>query len=161
MRRVPPVFAIVLLTMWLMLNTTLAFGHLVLGAILASLLLFAAVRLRPLQPRMRRGSALIKLIFVVLFDIIRSNIGVGRVILGLVRDREVRSGFMDVPLEMRDPHGLAVLAMILTSTPGTVWVDISPDKHTLTIHVLDLISEEEWVHRIKDRYERPLMEVFG
>lgn len=160
MRRVPPIFAIVLLAMWLMLNTTLAFGHIVLGAALAALLLLAAVRLRPLQPRMRNGFVLLKLMFVVLFDIIRSNIGVGRVILGWVRHREVRSGFMGVPLDMRDPHGLAVLAMILTSTPGTVWVDISPDKTTLTIHVLDLVSEEEWVHRIKHRYERPLMEVF-
>lgn len=160
MRRVPPVFAVVLLVMWLLLNSALAFGHIVLGALLSCLLLFAAYRLRPLQPTMRRWQVLVKLLVLVVADIMRSNIGVARVILGLVRDRRVHSGFMNVPLDMRDPHGLAALAMIITATPGTIWVEVSNDKSTLTIHVLDLLDEGEWVRRIKHRYERPLMEVF-
>ncbi|HEX9772068.1 MAG TPA: Na+/H+ antiporter subunit E, partial [Steroidobacteraceae bacterium] len=89
-----------------------------------------------------------------------SNIGVGRIILGLVRERQVRSGFLAIPLDLRDPHGLAVLAMILTSTPGTIWVDLSPDGGTLTLHILDLRDEAEWIRTIKHRYERPLMEIF-
>jgi len=160
MRRVPPIFALVLTAMWLLLNNSLALGHIVLGAVLATLLLLAAVRLRPLQPRMRRGWVLIKLIWDVFVDIIRSNIGVARVIYGLAFGREVHSGFMNVPLDMRDPHGLAALSMIITSTPGTVWVDLSADRSVLTIHVLDLVDESEWIRRIKERYERPLMEVF-
>lgn len=160
MKRVPPIFAIVLIVMWLLLNTTLALGHIVLGAALSSFLLAAAFGLRPLQPKMKRGGVLLRLIFDVFTDVVRSNIGVARVILGLVRDREIRSGFMEVPLDMRDPHGLAALSMIITSTPGTVWVGLSPDRSALTIHVLDLVDEAEWVDRIKHRYERPLMEVF-
>lgn len=160
MRRVPPIFAIVLLVMWLLLNGTLAFGHIVLGALLSSFLLAAALGLRPLQPKMQRGFVLIRLLAAVLFDIVRSNIGVARVVLGLVRGRDIRSGFMEVPLDMRDPHGLAALSMILTSTPGTVWVEFNPDKGALKIHVLDLVDESEWIRRIKLRYERPLMEVF-
>jgi multicomponent K+:H+ antiporter subunit E len=160
MRRVPPIFAIVLLVMWLLLNGTLAFGHIILGALLSSFLLAAAVGLRPLQPSMKRGFVLVHLIAVVLADIVRSNIGVARVVLGLVRDHDIRSGFMEVPLDMRDPHGLAALAMIITSTPGTVWVEFDPSKGALRIHVLDLVDESEWIRRIKERYERPLMEVF-
>jgi multicomponent K+:H+ antiporter subunit E len=160
MRRVPPVFAVVLLVMWLLLNSTLALGHILLGTLLSCLLLLAAYRLRPLQPKMRRGHVLVGLLIAVVADIVRSNVGVARVILGLVRGRQVRSGFMDVPLDIRDPHGLASLAMIITATPGTVWVGVSKDKNTLTIHVLDLVDEDEWIERIKHRYERPLIEVF-
>jgi multicomponent K+:H+ antiporter subunit E len=160
MRRVPPIFAIVLTVMWLLLNTTLSWGHIVLGALLAAALLWFAYGLRPLQPKMKRGWVLVRLITNVLVDIVHSNIGVARVILGLVRGHQVRSGFMDVPLDMRDPHGLAALSMIITSTPGTVWVALNDDRSRLTIHVLDLIDEAEWVTRIKTRYERPLMEVF-
>ncbi len=160
MRRVPPIFAIVLLVMWLLLNGTLAFGHIVLGALLSSFLLAAALGLRPLQPKMKRGLVLVHLIAVVLADIVRSNIGVSRVVLGLVSSHAVRSGFIDVPLDMRDPHGLAALAMIITSTPGTIWVEFDRDKAALKIHVLDLVDESEWIRRIKERYERPLMEVF-
>ncbi len=61
---------------------------------------------------------------------------------------------------MRDPHGLAGLAMIITSTPGTVWVGLSPEGDTLTLHVLDLKDETEWIHLIKHRYERALMRIF-
>jgi multicomponent K+:H+ antiporter subunit E len=160
MRRVPPIFAIVLLVMWLLLNGTLAFGHIVLGAVLSSALLAAAFAMRPLQPKMKHGFVLARLIAAVIADIVRSNIGVARVILGLAHDRDIRSGFMDVPLDMRDPHALAGLSMIITSTPGTIWVEFKQDKGVLTIHVLDLVDESEWIHRIKQRYERPLMEVF-
>ena len=90
----------------------------------------------------------------------RSNFAVARIVLGLVRGREVRSGFVDIPLDLRDPHGLAVLAGIITSTPGTVWADLAPDGKTLTLHVLDLQDEAEWILWIKTRYEQPLMRIF-
>jgi multicomponent K+:H+ antiporter subunit E len=67
---------------------------------------------------------------------------------------------VDIPLELRDPHGLAALAVIVTSTPGTVWAGLSPDGGTLTLHVLDLQDDAEWIHVIKHRYERPLMRIF-
>jgi multicomponent K+:H+ antiporter subunit E len=82
------------------------------------------------------------------------------IVLGLVRDRRICSGFVDIPLELRDPHGLAVLAMIVTATPGTVWAGLSPDGATLTLHMLDIRDEQEWIRWFKDRYERRLMEIF-
>ena len=95
-----------------------------------------------------------------MLDIVRSNFAVARIVLGLVRGREVRAGFLDIPLDLRDPHGLAALAAIITSTPGTVWVDLTPDGKTLTLHVLDLQDEAELILRIKTRYEQPLMRIF-
>jgi multicomponent K+:H+ antiporter subunit E len=55
---------------------------------------------------------------------------------------------------------LAVLACIITSTPGTIWVDFDSAKGRLMIHVLDLVDEATWIHTIKDRYERLLLEIF-
>jgi multicomponent K+:H+ antiporter subunit E len=160
MKRIPPVFLAVLVLTWLLLNTTASIGHIVLGTALSGFLLATAAQLRPLQPKMRKGYVLVRLAGLVLIDVVRSNIGVARVILGFVGNRVVGSGFIQVPLDLRDPHGLATLAMIITVTPGTVWVELTADKSTLTIHVLDLVDEGEWVRRIKERYERALMEVF-
>jgi multicomponent K+:H+ antiporter subunit E len=67
---------------------------------------------------------------------------------------------MEIPIDMRDPYGLAMLACIITATPGTVWAGLSPDGGSLTLHVLDLQDEETLVHIIKQRYERRLMEIF-
>lgn len=159
-RKLPPVLIAGLLIMWLLLNQTLALGQIALGSMLAVALAWAAARLRPLQPRIRRPDVAVALLAAVFLDVVRSNIGVARIVFGLVRDREVKSGFVNVPLAMRDPHGLAVLAAIVTSTPGTVWVDLAPDSRRLTLHVLDLKDEAEWIAWIKHRYERPLMRIF-
>lgn len=61
---------------------------------------------------------------------------------------------------MRNPFGLAALAVIITATPGTVWVDYDAGEGMLTIHVLDLVDEATWIGTIKHRYERRLMEIF-
>jgi multicomponent K+:H+ antiporter subunit E len=160
MRRIPPVLTLLLVAMWALLNSSASFGNLLLGLIIAILLMLAAAQLRPVHPRLRRLWLVIPLIFMVLVDIVRSNIGVGRIILGLVRDRSVHSGFIDIPLELRDPHGLAILAAIITSTPGTAWAGVSEDGGTLTLHVLDLQDDEHWIRTIKGRYEQPLMRIF-
>lgn len=160
MRFVPPVLTFTLVAIWLLLNNTSAPGHIALGALLALTLMLGARGVRPVQPRVRRLYAVATLFAVVLADIVRSNIGVARIVLNLAGDRRVRSGFLDVPLDMRDAHGLAVLAAIVTATPGTSWVQLSTDGHTLKLHVLDLKDEAEWIRTIKHRYERRLMSIF-
>jgi multicomponent K+:H+ antiporter subunit E len=155
-----PVLAIALALMWLLMNDTVSTGQVVLGILLALLLTFWSAKLRPLRPRLYRPQLAIGLLWTVFVDIVRSNIAVGRIILGLVGERSIRSAFLDIPLELRDPHGLAVLATIITSTPGTVWVDFDAERGLLTLHVLDLRDEEGWIRTIKEHYERPLIGIF-
>jgi multicomponent K+:H+ antiporter subunit E len=115
--------------------------------------------LQPSKPRIRRWSRIATLMGIVFVDILRSNIAVARINLG-GRKLEVVSGFVAIPLEMRDPTGLAFLACIITSTPGTAWVEYRSTEDLLLIHVLDLVSEESWSELIKGRYEALLMEIF-
>lgn len=161
MKRKPllPLLPIVLVATWLLLNDSLAAGQIVLAIVLALLVAFAVVPLRPLPAWPRRLHRAIGLIVHVLHDIIRSNLAVGSIILGASR-RQPRAGFMKIPLDMRDPHGLAMLTIIVTATPGTVWAGHDADRNVLTLHVLDLQDEAAWVRTIKQRYERPLMEIF-
>jgi multicomponent K+:H+ antiporter subunit E len=160
MKRFPVLLASTLFVMWLLLNNSVSPWHIVLGALLAFWITRASLGMRPLHPQVRRLHVAVALIFVVLLDIVRSNIAVGRVVLGLTGRRPPTPGFMGVPLDMHDPHGLAVLAVILTATPGTIWVDLSADGKKLTLHVLNLQDEPQWVRTIKQRYERRLMEIF-
>jgi multicomponent K+:H+ antiporter subunit E len=160
MKRVPIVITLILVALWLLLNNTLALGDILLAIVIAVLLMLAASELRPVRPRVRHLYLFAPLILRVLVDIVRSNIGVGRIVLGLTGKQPIRSGFLHVPLDLRDPHGLAILAAIITSTPGTAWADLSADGGTLTLHVLDLKDEAEWIRIIKQRYEQPLMRIF-
>jgi multicomponent K+:H+ antiporter subunit E len=50
---------------------------------------------------------------------------------------------------------------MITLTPGTLSASLTPDRLELLVHVLDTDDREAEVHRIKQRYERPLQEIFG
>ena len=155
-----PGLALALAALWLLLNQSLAPGHVALGLLLGTSLGWAASSLRPLRARIRRWDIVFLLTWTVFLDVVRSNVAVARIVLGLDRDGARRSGFLDIPLDLRDPHGLAALATIVTATPGTVWAGLSADGATLTLHVLDLDDEAKWTRIIKERYERPLRRIF-
>jgi multicomponent K+:H+ antiporter subunit E len=154
-----PLLSLALLLLWLLLNQSISAGHVILGSVIAVLASWGMAALRPEKPRIRRLGAALRLLSMVLADILRSNLAVGRII---VRSREpgVNAGFMTIPLDLRSRQGLAVLSIIITSTPGTIWVNYDAAKGTLLLHVLDLVDETVWVRTIKDRYERLLMEIF-
>ena len=110
--------------LWLLLNDTLAPGQMVLGLVLTIAIALGTAAMRPLRARPHHLLAAVRLLFVVLTDIIRSNFAVAGVILGSVKRRS-NSGFMKIPIDLRDPYGLAALACIITATPGTVWAGLS------------------------------------
>ncbi len=161
MKRKPlvPLLPLVLLALWLLLNDSLEPGQIVLGIVFGVFVTAAVAALRPLPAWPRRLHVAIRLCWHVFVDIARSNLAVGRLILGASR-RQPLIGFMDIALDMRDPHGLAMLTVIVTATPGTVWSGHDAQRNVLTLHVLDLQDEAAWVHTIKHRYEKPLMEIF-
>ena len=66
-----------------------------------------------------------------------------------------------MPLDLRDPHGLAALAIITAVVPGTVWCDLAADRTRLLLHVFDLPGDEaDFIAFYKERYELPLKEIF-
>ena len=158
--RIPAVLGVALLIIWVLLNGTWSVGQVLVGLALSVVMLLLAASLRPVRPRLRRPHVLLALLVTVFVDVVRSNIGVARIILGMTARREVHSGFLDIQLDKRDPHALAILAAIVTSTPGTAWAGLSADGSTLTLHVLDLQDDAYLFRTIKDRYERPLLMVF-
>lgn len=153
-----PILTAALLVMWMLL-TSFSPGQFLLGAIVAVAASRAMATLQPSKPRLRRWQLIPRLFGTVMLDILQSNVAVAGIILrGGGRGR--KPGFVAIPLDLRDRTGLAVLACIVTSTPGTAWVEYANDSNVLLIHVLDLIDEEEWVVLIKNRYEALLMEIF-
>lgn len=151
-----PVLTAALTVVWMLLNS-FSLGHLLLGAVVAVGASRAMTALEPSKPRLRRWQLIPWLCGIVLIDIAKSNVAVALVIL---RRRARAPGFVSIPLELRDQTGLAVLACIVTSTPGTAWVEYDSASGELLIHVLDLVERQEWIDLIKNRYEATLREIF-
>ena len=59
-----------------------------------------------------------------------------------------------------DPTALAVLACVVTATPGTAWIEYRSRRDAMLIHVLDLVEEQDWIDLITGRYEPLLKEIF-
>lgn len=153
-----PLMAGFLLLAWLLLQQSLAPGTIVVGLLLALVLTRVFARLQPPPVRVRRPGIVLQLLIRVFSDIVRSNLAVAKIIL--LRRQDFVSGFVTIPLDISNPYALAMLACIITATPGTVWVSHDSSQHLLDIHVLDLVDETTWINHIKQRYERPLLEIF-
>lgn len=154
-----PRLALSLFIMWLLLTQSFSPGQILLGTIVAILATHAMAALRPERSVAGPLRAGLRLAGRVVVDIVRSNFAVAGIVLFPRQERV--AGFVRLPLQLRDRNGLAVLALIITATPGTIWVQFDRGSGTLLVHVLDLIDEAAWISLIKRRYEAPLMEIFG
>ena len=155
-----PIVTVVLTILWMVL-TGFTLGQLVLGLLAGILGGFAYRRITPRRIVVKRPGAMARLFVRVAGDIVRSNWDVARLILSEGRHRRRRSGFVRIPLDLTSPNGLAVLAVIVTATPGTAWLAHDMDSGVLVLHVFDLIDEDDWRELIHTRYETLLMEAFG
>ena len=159
-RLVPaPLLSLALLGLWLVLNRSLSVGHFALGGLMGIAIPLLTAGLRPLPVRIRKPSAVLRLALTVAKDTVLSNLTVARLLLSPA-SRKHPSGFVHIPLDLRDPNGLAVLAMVVCITPGTAWAELSLDRSMLLLHVLEVDDPEGIAAKVKERYERPLMEIF-
>ena len=101
---------------------------------------------------------LLRYIAVVLYDILIANIRVAILILG-PRSR-LHPHFIVLPLELKDPFAITLLASTITLTPGTVSANLSSDRRSLLVHGLSVDDPDETAAQIKQRYEKALMEIF-
>lgn len=152
-----PLMSMAITVMWLLL-TGFSSGHAVLALLVGLLVPRVMLDLQPAPAGIRFGPAMLRLAGVVLVDIFRSNWAVAKIVLFAPPER--RAGFIEIPIELQSPYALAVLGIILTATPGTLWVQHDAKRRLLLIHALDLVDDEEWRRLIKGRYESLLMEIF-
>lgn len=154
-----PRLSLLLFGLWLILNQTWEPAHLLLAAVVAVAAPLLTRSFLPIRRGAHRLATILHLAGIVFVDIVRSNIAVAFIILG-GRRKQTSSGFVRIPLALRNPSGLAALACIITSTPGTLWVNYDPERSELLLHVLDLIDEQAWHDIVKHRYESLLLEIF-
>lgn len=154
-----PILSLALFVLWLLLEQSLAPITLLCALAIAVAGPLLTASLRPAPVRMRRPGTMLKLALHILADAASSNLRVARLLLTR-RASDIPSDFVPVPLDLRDPNGLAVLAVIVCAVPGTAFAELAADRSVLLLHVFDASDRERLVADIKQRYERPLMEIF-
>ena len=154
-----PILSAAIFALWMLLSQSVGAGQVLIGLAVALGAPLMSAPLRPVPVRVRRPATAFRLLLAVARDVMVSNAEVAWGILSGNRNPP-RSGFVSLPLELRDPNGLATLALITTVVPGTVWCELSLDRGSLLLHVFDIEDETTFIQHYKDRYERPLREIF-
>lgn len=152
-----PWLSLALAALWLVLNNSWGLGQFIMAAVLGVGAPLLARPLRPTRVRLHRPTAALALFLRVGGDVIVSN---WRVLRATLAREAPPGGFVTVPLDLRDPNGLAVLAAIMCVIPGTIWSEMALDRSALIVHIFDLHDEQAEIALIKSRYEQPLIEIF-
>lgn len=144
---------------WLLLQQSLALPQLITAVVLAWLLPWLVGGFLDLQVRPRAPQRVLRLIGIVFWDVVKSNLEVARIVL--TPGSKPQPAWIQVPMSIRHPVAQTLLASIVTNTPGTVSCAIDEDRHVITVHVLDSVDPDDLVRTIQQRYEQPLKEILG
>ncbi len=154
-----PLLTLVLTAVWVALVNTVTLNALVFGLIVGTIVPLATAAYWPDRPRLRNPLAIAGYILVVLWDICVANVQVAAIIL-FKRNANLRPAWLSIPLDLRTPEAITVLAGTITMTPGTLSSDLSEDGTHLLVHCLHAPDPDAVRTQIKTRYERRLKEIF-
>jgi multicomponent K+:H+ antiporter subunit E len=154
-----PVLSLLLAAAWLLLQQSVVLPHLITAAMLGlglPRLLHGFIGEGTLP---RKPMVALRFTGIVLWDIVISNLTVARIVLSPRSNPQ--PAWVRIPLEIRHPNAIVLLATVITTTPGTVSCVIDDERHEILVHALDCNDPEAMAEQIKQRYEKPLKEILG
>ncbi len=154
-----PLLSVTLTLVWLGLVNTFSLGNLILGVAFGIIIPALTAPYWPNRPKVSRPLKIVEYALVVLWDIIVANVQVAMIIL-FKPERTITSKWIPVPLELKSPEAITVLAGTITMTPGTVSATLAADGGAILVHCLHTDDPDGVRDEIKARYERRLMEIF-
>ncbi len=155
-----PALSLLLTLTWVALQNEFAAAQWLMGAILGVVIPQLLRPFWPDPPPVRSWRAVLAYAAVVLWDIAKANVQVAAWLL-LRRPETLRSTWLVVPLKLRIPEAITLLAGTITMTPGTVSCDLAADGSALLVHCLHTEDAAATVAEIKTRYEARLVRIFG
>lgn len=71
----------------------------------------------------------------------------------------MRPGIVAMPLDAETDFEIMLLASLISLTPGTLSLDVSPDRRFLYIHAMYIRDAEEEKQKLKNGFEQRLLRV--
>jgi multicomponent K+:H+ antiporter subunit E len=154
-----PLLSFVLFFVWMLLVDRLALGSAVMALFLAIVIPMSTAAYWPNRPVVRNIPAFAFYCLLVIWDVIVANIEVAKIILFYPNSR-IKSAFIPVPITLKSPEAITMLAGTITMTPGTVTADMSACGRVLLIHSLHAPDPDAIRDEILNRYEARLKRIF-
>lgn len=155
-----PFLTLLLALVWVLLQNEFSAGMAVFGLILGVLIPWGTSVWWPESPTGFHLGKMVVYALIVMWDIIVANIQVAWIIL-TKSNADLRPAWVIVPLDLKQPEAITILAGTITLTPGTVSADLSNEGHSLLVHALHTDDPDAVRDEIKQRYEARLKEIFA
>lgn len=146
---------------WAALQGDFSLRTLLTGLVVGYLILVGLVRGGVLNPspyvgRIHRG---VGLAAYFLWELVKANV---RLALDVATPRfHMKPGIIAVPLDATHDREILLLSMLINTTPGSVALDVSPDRKTLYVHVMYMKTPDAAREEIKEGFERRVRAVLG
>lgn len=143
---------------WAFATGELTAPNLLIGMVLGYCVLFFTIRSSESRTYFVRVWRVVKFVVFYIGQLIMSNL---RVAYDVVTPHNyMRPGVIAVPLTVETDAEIVLLANLITLTPGTLSLDLSPDRKTLYVHVMYIdIDAEQARRQIKEGLETRVLEL--
>ncbi|MBT2659432.1 MULTISPECIES: Na+/H+ antiporter subunit E [Bacillaceae] len=147
----------ILAFVWMFLKTSYSPASFFVGYFFGLLIIYIFRRFFTSRFYLLRVVAVLNLIYIFTLELILSNISVLKAVL---RPKlNIKPGIFAFPTELKEDWEITMLANLITLTPGTLVVDVSPDNRILYVHAMDISDADEAIQSIKNTFEKAIMEV--
>ena len=143
--------------LWMFIKVSTDSATFVSGYIFGFVILYGFRRFFQSTFYLFRIFAVLRLIYIFTIELLLSNISVLKVILKPKLD--IRPGIFAYPTVLKKDWEITILANLITLTPGTLVIDVSPDNKILYVHAMDIDDADDAIKSIKDTFEKAIMEV--
>lgn len=152
---------IVLPLIWMSLTGTFTLVNFALGFVLSSIAvwLLGSPSEVPLVFYLARLWRFLCFQAYFLRELVKANLRVAWEVL--TPKHHMRPAIIAIPLDAESDLQITILANFITLTPGTLSLDVSPDRKTLYVHAMYVDDVNAFRREIKEELERRVIEVFS
>lgn len=144
---------------WMAFTGTVTFGNLIIGFGIGYATLWVIAPLAGTEGYVKRVYAWIKLIVMFHYELIASSLHVTYDVL--TPTHKARPRLVEMPLDVKSDAGILLVTNLISLTPGTLSIDVSADRSTLTVHAMFGDDPEGLVRDLKSGMERWVIDAMG
>ncbi|SFS09352.1 Na+/H+ antiporter subunit E [Yoonia litorea] len=105
-----------------------------------------------------RAYRIVRLILFFIYDLLMSSLRVAYDVLTPTDHSNPK--ILEMPLDVKSDIEILLVTNLISLTPGTLSLDVTPDRKTLIVHAMFADDPDEVVQSLKNGMERMVREVF-
>lgn len=146
---------ILLMLIWVFLSGSYDAYNFTFGFILGFLIIWIIGSSNGRTKYVKIVPRVIAFLIYFIYEVIVANLQVAYEVM--TPNLHVRPGIVKIPLDVTTDLEISLLANLITLTPGTLSLDVSDDRKVLYVHSMYVHDKDEFIHDIKNGFERRIL----